>query len=238
MYLDVTELRDFYDGPLGRIAARHIRRQVQAIWPDMLQMSVLGIGYATPYLDKFHETAERVLALMPARQGVIRWPRNGRNLAVLGDEMELPFLDASIDRILLIHALENAGEAHDLMREIWRVLASGGRLLAVVPNRTGMWAKREITPFGHGRPYSKSQLASLLSDTMFSPLQWSTALHVPPSTWRLMQRLLANLEPVGAKWWGNFGGVHIVEAEKRIYVATSVRAKRRLAARPALIPSS
>ena len=64
MYLDVTELRDFYDGPLGRIAARHIRRQVRRIWPDMIQMSVLGVGYAPPYIEKFRDDAERVLTLM------------------------------------------------------------------------------------------------------------------------------------------------------------------------------
>ena len=238
MYLDVTELRDFYDGPLGRIAARLIHRQLRQIWPDVLQMSVLGVGYCVPYLDSFQDDAERVLALMPARQGVLHWPRDGKNLAALGDELELPFLDASIDRIILIHALENTGEAHDLLRELWRVLASGGRVLAVVPNRTGMWAKRERTPFGHGRPYSKSQLTALLTRTMFTPLQWSSSLHVPPSDWRLMQRLLADLEVVGGKWWRNFAGVHIVEAEKRIYAANQLRGKRRFAARPALIPSS
>ena len=101
-----------------------------------------------------------------------------------------------------------------------------------------MWAKRELTPFGHGHPYSKGQLTKLLADTMFSPLQWSSALHVPPSEWRMMQRLLANLEPVGEKWWRNFAGVHIVEAEKRIYAANATRLKRRFAANPALIPSS
>lgn len=238
MYLNVMELREFYDGPLGRIAARHIRRQVRRIWPDVMRMSVLGVGYAPPYIDKFRDDAERVLALMPARQGVVHWPREARNLAVLGDELELPFMDASIDRILLVHALEHTGESHDLLREIWRVLASGGRVLAVVPNRAGMWAKRELTPFGHGHPYSKGQLTKLLADTMFSPLQWSSALHVPPSEWRMMQRLLANLEPVGEKWWRNFAGVHIVEAEKRIYAANATRLKRRFAANPALIPSS
>jgi SAM-dependent methyltransferase len=238
MYLDVTELRDFYDGPLGRIAARHIRRNIRRIWPDVRQMSLLGLGYATPYLDRFRDEAERVLALMPAQQGVIHWPRDNRNLAALGDELELPFLDASIDRILLVHAVESAGEAHDLLREIWRVLASGGRLLAVVPNRSGLWARRELTPFGHGRPYSKGQLNRLFAETMFTPLQWSSALHVPPSEWRMMQRLLANLEPIGATWWSNFAGVHIVEAEKRIYAANSKRAQRRLAAKPALIPTS
>jgi SAM-dependent methyltransferase len=238
MYLDVTELRDFYDGPLGRIAAELIRRRIRAMWSDVRPMSVLGIGYPVPYLDMHREDAERVLALMPARQGVLHWPRDARNLTALGDELELPFLDASIDRILLVHALENTGEAHDLLRETWRVLASGGRLLAVVPNRTGMWAKRERTPFGHGRPYSKSQLAGLLAEAMFTPLQWSSSLHAPPSDWRLMQRLLANLEPVGQIWWRNFAGVHIVEAEKRIYAPNQVRAKRRFATRPALIPSS
>lgn len=238
MYLDVTELRDFYDGPLGRIAARLIRRHVRDIWPDVHQLSVLGIGYGVPYLETFRGDAERVLALMPARQGVLHWPRDGKNVTALGDELELPFLDASIDRILLIHALENTGESHELMREIWGVLASGGRLLAVVPNRTGMWAKRERTPFGHGRPFSKSQLSRLLTETMFTPLQWSSSLHAPPSDWRLMQRLLANLELVGQKWWRNFAGVHIVEAEKRLYAANQVRAKKRFATRPALIPSS
>ena len=237
MYLDVTEMRDFYDDPLGRIAARLIRRKVRRIWPDALQLSVLGVGYAPPYLEKFRDDAERVLALMPARQGVVHWPRDGRNLAALSDELELPFMDASIDRILLVHALEHTGEAHELLREVWRVLASGGRVLAVVPNRTGMWAKRELTPFGHGHPYSKGQLTRLLSDTMFSPLQWSTALHVPPSRWRVMQRLMANLEPAGETWWRNFAGVHIVEAEKRIYAARSKHQKRRFVARPALIPS-
>ncbi len=237
MYLDVTELRDFYDGSLGRIAARHIRRQVRRIWPDVQQMSVLGAGYAPPYLEKFRDDAERVLALMPARQGVVHWPRDGRNLTVISDELELPFMDASIDRILLVHALEFTGDSHELLREIWRVLASGGRLLAIVPNRTGIWARRELTPFGHGHPYSKGQLTRLLTDAMFSPLQWSTALHVPPSQWRVMQRLLANLETVGETWWRNFAGVHIVEAEKRIYAARPTGQKRHFVPKPALIPS-
>ena len=47
-----------------------------------------------------------------------------------------------------------------LLREVWRVLAAGGRLLAVVPNRRGVWARIDTTPFGHGRPYSRSQITA------------------------------------------------------------------------------
>ena len=64
----------------------------------------------------------------------------------------------AVDRVLLVHALEMAHDPGALLREVWRVLAAGGRLLAVVPNRRGLWARMDTTPFGHGRPYSRTQI--------------------------------------------------------------------------------
>ena len=54
--------------------------------------------------------------------------------------------DASIDRVLAVHSLEMAANARDQLREIWRVLAPGGRVILVVPNRRGLWARGEATP--------------------------------------------------------------------------------------------
>ena len=96
------------------------------------------------------------------------------------DEIELPLGDAAVDRVLLVHALEMAHDPGALLREVWRVLAAGGRLLAVVPNRRGLWARMDTTPFGHGRPYSRSQIMQLLRDTWFTPMGCSEALYVPP----------------------------------------------------------
>ena len=48
MYPDVADLRDFYQTPAGRIARRMIRRQVRTMWPNLRDLSVLGVGYATP----------------------------------------------------------------------------------------------------------------------------------------------------------------------------------------------
>ena len=36
----------------------------------------------------------------------------------------------------------------------------GGRVLAVIPKRRGLWARMDTTPFGNGRPYSRSQITA------------------------------------------------------------------------------
>src|SRR5664279_2649525 len=98
-------------------------------------------------------------------------------LSALVDENELPLPDNAVDRVLLVHALEMTHDPAVLLREAWRVLAAGGRLLVVVPNRRGLWARMDTTPFGHGRPYSRSQINQLLRETWFTPTGWSEALY-------------------------------------------------------------
>ncbi len=76
--MDVVDLRNFYAQRLGTVARRFIGRGIRAHWTDTTSLRVVGIGYATPYLGLFREEAERCLALMPAPQGVVRWPSSGR----------------------------------------------------------------------------------------------------------------------------------------------------------------
>ena len=239
MYLDVVDLRDFYGRRLGLVARRLIGERLKARWPAVAGESLLGIGYATPYLRALGEGAERILAFMPATQGVVNWPREGPNAAALVLEDALPLPDASIDRVLVVHALEMAGDGRDLLREIWRVLAPGGRVLIVVPNRSGMWAHSEATPFGYGRPFGRTQLTALLRDAMFSPLGWTEALAVPPFRHRPWLRTGQAWERVGRVLWPAFAGVVIVEATKQLYQGIPARqpaGRMKRALRPALIP--
>src|SRR5204863_1752066 len=203
-------------------------------------LRVLGIGYTTPYLGLFRGEAERCLALMPAPQGVIRWPSTRPALAALVEEDELPLTDSAVDRVLLVHALEMSPDPIELLRESWRVLAAGGRVLAVVPNRRGVWARMDTTPFGHGRPYSRSQISQLLRDTWFTPVGWSEALYMPPVARGWFIRSAVAWERAGATISAPFAGVHIVEATKQVYRAIPARReKQRLvpALEPALAPS-
>ena len=227
MSLDVVDLRNFYAQPLGVVARRFIGRGVRARWPDLRGQRVVGIGYPTPYLGLFREEAERCLAFMPAAQGVVKWPSARPTLTALVEETELPLVDAAVDRVLIVHGLEMADDVFALLRETWRVLAAGGRLLAVVPNRRGIWARTDTTPFGHGRPYSRSQITHLLRETWFTPTGWGEALYVPPIARGWFLRSAIAWERTGASMSAPFAGVHIVEASKQVYRAIPARRERR-----------
>jgi len=228
MASDVVDLRDFYSTGLGQVARRMIRRALRRMWPDLRGLRLLGIGYATPFLSALMPETERAVALMPASLGVLGWPPGQRNLVTLADEAELPFADFSIDRVILVHAVETTEEVRLMLREIWRVLAGGGRLLIVAPNRRGIWARRDLTPFGSGRPYSVSQLSQLLRDEQFTPVGTDAALFIPPVKRRMLLRSAAAWERIGQRWFPTFAGVVLVEATKQIYAKPiAARAPRR-----------
>ena len=232
---DVVDLRDFYRTPLGQVARRVIRRAIQRVWPDLRGVRLLGLGYATPFLSALAPETERTLALMPATLGVLRWPGEGGNCVTLADEHELPFADYSIDRVVLVHALETSEEVGALLKEVWRVLAGGGRVLIVAPNRRGIWARLDRTPFGSGRPYTMSQLSQLLRDEQFTPVGSEAALFIPPATGRMMLRSAAAWERIGRRWFPALAGVLLVEATKQIYAkpAAARAPRRRLVYAPA-----
>ncbi len=236
MYSDVVDLRHFYDGSLGQVVRRLIRRRMRELWPDVTGQRVLGLGYATPFLRPFRDEAERVMAVMPASQGVVFWPQEGPGLVALSDEAELPLPDMCVDRVLLVHGLEYTEHLKPMMREIWRVMAGGGRLIAVVPNRRGIWARTDRTPFGHGVPYSSSQLRHLLRANMFVPERETCALFMPPVQSRFLLTGAGAWETVGERWFRAFAGVHMIEASKQIY-ANAAREKRK-ARRGLLAPAA
>lgn len=241
MSIDVIDLRDFYSQRLGIVARRLINRGIRRCWPEAEGQRVLGIGYPTPYLGLFREDAERCIAFMPAAQGVLKWPTGRPALAALIDELSLPLPDAAVDRILLVHALEMSDDPEALLREVWRVLAPSGRLIAVIPNRRGVWTRTDTTPFGHGRPYSRSQINQLLRQTWFTPAAWGEALFMPPVAGGWFLRSALVWERLGAALSLPFAGVHIVEATKQVYRAIPAKRERtRLipALEPVLVPNS
>jgi SAM-dependent methyltransferase len=153
----------------------------------------------------------------------------------------MPLPDACIDRVLVVHALETVESPTELLYEVWRILTPGGRIIVVAPNRRGVWARLDTTPFGHGRPYSRSQITHLLREAWFTPTGWGEALHVPPVPRRWFLRSAGAWERFGSVIAAPFAGVHIVEAAKQVYRAIPARRERtRLipALEPVLAPSA
>jgi SAM-dependent methyltransferase len=237
MALDVVDLRAFYASPLGHVARRIVGDVMLRLWPDCRRQRLLGLGFATPYLPVVGSGAERMLAFMPAAQGVVNWPSQGLSASALVEPTLLPLPTASIDRVLMVHALEETESPEDLLEEISRVLSPGGRLIVVAPSRRGLWARMDTTPFGHGRPFSRSQLEALMRRAMFSPENWAEALYVPPLRRALFMRSAMVWERVGAGLSLPFAGVHVIDATKQFYRRAPLRATRRsFAFRPVLLP--
>ncbi|MDY0870870.1 class I SAM-dependent methyltransferase [Dongia rigui] len=233
MFQDVVDVRDFYQTPLGRVTRQLLRTRIRDMWPDVRGQSVLGLGFATPFLQAFRGEAERVLAIMPAGQGVVHWPHDEPNLTALADETELPLQDYSVDRILMVHGLEGSDHPGDMLREAWRVLAGGGRLLLVVPNRRSFWAQSERTPFGFGQPYSSGQLSRLLRNHSFTPLRTERSLCFLPFRARSWLRMAPGWDAFARHAMPGLAGAILIEATKQVYGAIPVKRARR--ALPAMV---
>ena len=236
MRRDVLELRQFYASDLGRAARAMVERKLVEAWGDAAGQDVLAVGYATPFVGPLMHGARRVVAAMPAQQGVEVWPAEGRNLATLTPEDGLPFTNALFDRVLVVHSLEESADPVAFLREVWRVLAPSGRAIVIVASRNGLWANTEKTPFGHGRPYSRSQLGELLREAELEPSGWTRALYVPPVGW--MARWADGFEQAGSRLWPGFAGLLLMEAVKQTFAVKPLGQRQRVrSGRPVMLPA-
>ena len=219
MHLDVQDLRNFYyRSTLGRAAQKAVRDQVVELWPDAKGQTVAGYGFAVPLLRPYLKEARRVIGLMPAPQGVMPWPAGMQNVSVLCEETLWPVETGRVDRLVMMHGLENCDRPGDLLTEAHRVLGPGGRALFVVPHRSGMWSRSDSTPFGFGRPYSPGQLEAQLRHYGFMPERHRTTLFQPPSHKRFWRKTGAMWESFGRTISPVMaGGILMVEASKRVH---------------------
>ncbi|MEM7074878.1 MAG: methyltransferase domain-containing protein [Pseudomonadota bacterium] len=234
MHQDVQDLRNFYyRSALGRAVQKTLSAEIHAMWPESKGQTVLGYGFATPFLRRYLADSRRVIALMPAPQGVVRWPREAPNVSVLCEETFWPLETGHVDKLLVVHGVESTDRPRDLLQECWRVLGPGGSALFVVPNRAGLWSRSDRTPFGYGRPYSQSQLEALLKACNFMPETHVTTLFQPPSNRRFWLKTAGMWEKLGGSLsFVAAGGVLIVQASKRIQAPSSGSAIRDTVRKP------
>jgi len=219
MHLDVQDLRNFYyRSPLGRAAQKSLRDRMLELWPEAKGQTVVGFGFAAPLLRPYLKDARRVVNLMPGPQGVMPWPPGMPNTSVLTEETAWPIETGHVDKLVVLHGLETCERPSDLLEECWRVLGPGGRALFIVPNRAGIWARGDGTPFGFGRPYSPSQLDTQLRKHQFLPERHIGALYQVPSRSKVMMKTAALFERVGRQLPTMLaGGAFMVEATKLVY---------------------
>jgi SAM-dependent methyltransferase len=235
--MNVIDFKAFYETPLGRSAAARVNRQLATLTPAKSGQVVMGLGFTPPFLNQREDIT--ALSFMLPRQGVIHWPDGEKNRSALVDDLDLPLLESVVDIALVVHGLEHSDAPDDMLAEIWRVMAPQGRLVLVVPNRRGLWAAAEATPFGQGQPFSPRQIETLLKEAKFTVTQWRSALYMPPVQNETVLKAATAFDVLGTRLIRRFPGVTIVEAVKQVYAFSSGKRVRRLVPRlrPVLLPS-
>ncbi len=170
---------------------------------------LLALGHVAPLLSGLDPAKLERLAIVPdSPEGACPFPTGHPNCTLVAAPDTLPFAESLFDQALIAHSLEFAERPRQVLRELWRVLAPASEMILIIPNRAGLWTHFEATPFGQGRPWGRNELMRLLSDSMFEPLSWRSALAAPPVRGlRWLDKPLTRLVP-------RIGGVHIVVARK------------------------
>ncbi|BAK83383.1 methyltransferase domain-containing protein [Komagataeibacter medellinensis] len=211
----------FYASQRGRVAARLLGQRMTTFWPEGPHGHTLGLGYALPFLPLWDGVdAPCISARLDTHVTRGAPPWLGRDCIASG--LQLPFDDLKFDRILLIHALEISEDKNSLLRQVWKILRDDGRLLLVVPNRAGLWAHTDNSPFGQGTPFSRRQINRWLADACFRAERHEDALYIPPAG-PCPTAGAGMMEFTGRVLFPRLGGVCMIEAVKDIYAGVPSR---------------
>ncbi|MEU7939944.1 class I SAM-dependent methyltransferase [Microbispora bryophytorum] len=129
---------------------------------------VLRRGADVVAFDMDATEMESVAAMFAAMGKEGEVPAGATGDTVVGDALDMPFPDASFDRIIAAEVLEHIPDDMAAMREIVRVLKPGGRAAITVPSflpERICWALSEdyhTAPGGHIRIYTLAELQAKL----------------------------------------------------------------------------
>ncbi|GBQ84664.1 class I SAM-dependent methyltransferase [Asaia krungthepensis] len=221
----------FYASRRGEQVTSLLMARLAPLLPDPRGLRVLGLGFAQPLLAQWRGLDEAKW-VASAQLDTPLTRRHGTSFSNLPSWPSclvapdcLPFDDLSIDLVVMVHGLELV-DPQPLLRMVWKLLADHGRLVLVVPNRTGLAAKDDTLPFGHGSPFSASQLDRALHRGLFRVEASASALSAPLGLLSLGEKTALIADKAVGALGRRLGGVHLVNACKDLYSGMPVEAER------------
>jgi len=217
----IVELAEWLQTPPGRYLLGWEQGQLDAGVADLFGFHALQLGLPELPALQANRMPHRWLALDHATK------IEGACASVHCEFDELPFATASLDLIILPHALELARDPHATLREVERVLRPEGRLLILGLNPASFWGLRQN--LGRLRSRKRQLFLPRAGDFIgyWRLRDWLRLLglevdaarfgcYAPPlnsekwlSRWRW-------IEKVGARWWPVLGAVYFISATKRV----------------------
>ncbi|MDP2193072.1 MAG: methyltransferase domain-containing protein [Alphaproteobacteria bacterium] len=215
MTFTVRTLKQFYQTPLGEVVRIYIEDVVHHfLTPLPHHETILGLGYVTPFLPHELHAKNAAMCFTFNQMGCMTWPNAARSTTAIVDAHALPITNQSVDRIILVHALEAAQHPILCIKELQRILKPGGQILIIFPNKNGLWSYSSATPFSYGQHFTSHELSVLLAEHQFQVVFEKKFLYFPPSQMLHTHSLFAPIEVFGAHFLPFFSGLNAICAKK------------------------
>jgi SAM-dependent methyltransferase len=225
-------ITDWYHSPLGQ----HLLQREQALLNDLLHRRfgyhLLQLGCANLPLYEQSPMGHK-FAFTPFVQAADGYQ-------AVAEPDALPLATASVDCVLLHHALDFALDQHQLLREATRVLIAGGHIIIVGFNPLSMWGLRHKLAWWRKKaPWQARLLGSLrlcdwlkLLDFQVDEIrfaEYALPLNVPSvirhSSW---------LDGWATRLNWPTGGVYVIAARKQVIPLIPIQRRRPRRAVPTL----
>ena len=134
---------------------------------------------------------------------------------------ELPFANDSINLVILHHTLDTNSNPHQTLREVCRVLRSGGHIVIVGFNPFSSWGLRKLINRSKKVPWSNRFLTPHRLEDWLSLLDFQTSFvshqfYLPPISKLNWLRRFGFLEKLGQRLRLPLGAFYVIQAQKRV----------------------
>lgn len=215
----IIALGDWLQTPAGCYVKTWEEAQLDLLTADIFGFNALQIGL--PQINALQ--ANR----MPHRWqtgALLAESHQQRQNVVVHDFHDLPFASQSLDLVVLPHVLEFAGEPHQVLREIERVLIPEGHVIVCGFNPASLWGLRQTAGRLYGEHFlpregefiGLSRLKDWLKLLNMEIAQGCSGCYAPPCYSTQWLQRFSFMERAGARWWPYLGAVYIVHAIKRV----------------------
>jgi SAM-dependent methyltransferase len=222
----IIGLQDWFESAAGRYLLDWENREFEMSVADIFGYHALQLGL--PALDclSANRMPHRWLATSQATATQV----SRRQPALLSDFAALPFPAASLDLVVLPHALDSHPDPHATLREVARVLVPEGRVVICGFNPASLWGLRQrreqlCRRLGLGTPLLPELGESIgywrLRDWLhlldFEIEDGHFGCYRPVVRSEKWLRRMRWMDWSGPRWWPIFGAVYFLVAVKRVH---------------------
>ncbi len=188
---------------------------------DRIVADIFGFHAVQLGLPAWHALAHN---RMPHRWIAAQQPVTDPGVALYCDFTDLPLATASLDLVVLPHALELASDPHACLREVDRVLVAGGSVVITGFNALSLWGARQALARLGGTPYvpqrgefiSPRRVRDWLRLLSFEVVGGRYGCYRPAVHGQRWLQRWRFMDAAGDRWWPMLGAAYVLVATKRV----------------------